>query len=470
VDQHLAARWSAEKVRPADPADDATFVRRTYLDLIGRVPTAAEAGAFLDDPAADKRVTLVGRLVASAGYARHWATLWRREWVPQADQPQSTLAEEAEGWVAARLRDNTPYDRLVRDLLTAPRARTSPAQPPATFLVANEYKPENLAASTTRAFLGVNLDCAQCHDHPFARWTRDQFWQTAAFFARPAAGGQPELPVPNTTRLVGPRLIVGVQAEWPAAVTPDTGRVVLAGWVTSRDNPYFARNAVNRVWAQLFGTGLVEPLDDLSGENPPSHPELLDELAQSFIDSGFDLKALTTALVLTRAYQLSSVVPPGGSTEPRLFARAEVRGLTGEQLYDSLRTAAGLPPDRDDLDPLNAPRERRAFAARFRVERAAASQRSILQSLALMNGRTTTALTDPAATPTLRAVATAPFLDTRAKVEALYLAALARRPTADELAPLVRYADRGGADGDAGKALADVFWALLNGSEFGTTH
>ncbi|MBN9517473.1 DUF1553 domain-containing protein [bacterium] len=469
VDRHLAARWAAEKVRPAAPADDAAFTRRVYLDLIGRVPTAAEVRAVLDDPAADKRDGLVARLLAAPGYARHRATIWRREWVPQADQPGSTLGEEAETWLVARLRDNAPYDRVVRDLLTAPRARTSPAQPPATFLTANEFKPENLAAATTRAFLGINLDCAQCHDHPFARWTRDQFWQTAAFFARPE-NGRLELSVPNTPRAVGPVLLAGAAPAWPAAVTPDTGRGLLAGWVTAPDNPYFARNAVNRVWAQLFGTGLVEPLDDLSGEDPPSHPELLDELAKAFTESDFDLNHLTAALVLSRGYQLSSVVPAGGSAEPRLFARAAVRGLSGGQLYDSLRTAAGLPPERTDLDPLNARRDRTAFAARFRVERAADARRSILQSLALMNGPATAALTDPATAPTLRAVAGAPFLDTAGKLEALFLAALGRQPTADELARLGAYVDRGGADGDAAKALADVFWALLNGSEFGTNH
>ncbi len=472
IDRHLTARWAAEKVTPAAPADDAAFARRAHLDLVGRIPTVAEARAFLDDPAPDKRAKLVARLVNSAAHARRAAAFWRREWVPQADTPQfAGLADDLDGWLAGRLRDGAGYDRIVRDLLTASRTRLEPAAP-TTFLTASEFKPENLAANTTRAFLGVNLDCAQCHDHPFARWTRDQFWETAAFFARPSAATNNdsvrfEVTIPGTKRTVGPRLLTDPQPKWPAALTPDTGRAVLADWVAAKGNPYFARNAVNRVWADLFGTGLAEPLDDLSGENPASHPELLDELAKAFADSGFDLKYLTTAVVLTRAYGLSSA---GGVTNPRLFDRAGVRGLTGEQLYDSLRVAAGLPPDRDDLDPVNAVRERKRFADRFRVGRAGTAERSILQALGLMNGKLTADLTDAATAPAVRAAADAPFLDTAGKVEALYLAALGRKPSADELAPLVKYVDKGGADGDARKALADVFWALLNGSEFNTNH
>ncbi|MBX9626073.1 MAG: DUF1549 and DUF1553 domain-containing protein [Gemmataceae bacterium] len=474
IDARIAARWQAGKVEPAAPADDATFARRVYLDLVGRIPTVAEARAFSSDKAADKRAKLVAALLDSPAHARHTATFWRREWVPQTDTPQfAVLADDIEDWLAARVRGNAPYDRMARDLLTAPRVQPAKGVP-TTFLVASEFKPESLAANTARAFLGVNLDCAQCHDHPFARWTRDQFWQTAAFFARPPAdrleAATFEIAVGDTKRTVAARLLTDRDPAWPAAPTPDAGRAVLADWVTAADNPYFARNAVNRVWANLFGVGLVEPLDDLSGENPASHPELLDELAKAFADSGFDLKYLTAAVVGTKAYQLSSVVPQGGSTDPRLFAAAAVRGLTGEQLHDSLRVAAGLPAERADLDPIDARRGREGFAAKFRTERGGHARRSILQSLALMNGPLTGDLTDPAKSPTLRAVADAPFLDASGKVGALYLAALGRKPTGEELGPLVAYVEKGSAGGGATKPLADVFWVLLNGSEFSTNH
>ncbi len=470
IDARVRVGWKEAKATPAPACDDATFARRVHLDIVGRIPTVAEVRGFLADPAADKRAKLVRKLLASAAHARHWATVWRREWIPQADQPQSRLADEIDGWLAGQLRDNVGYDRIARELLQARTATPDPVATPTTFLTASEYKPENLAANTTRAFLGVNLDCAQCHDHPFARWTRDQFWETAAFFARPTSDSPPklEIRVADTKRVVGPRLLEG-DAKWPDRLGADTGRRVLAAWVTAKDNPFFAKNAVNRVWANLFGTGLVEPLDDLTGANPPSHPELLDDLAAAFADSGFDLKFLVAAVVSSKTYQLASAAD-GVSADPRLFARFPVRGLTGEQLYDSLRVAAGLPAERSDADPVNALKEHRQFAERFRVERTGTAQRSILQSLALMNGPLTVALTDPAATPTLRAVADAPFLDTRGKLDALFLAAVGRKPTAAEATPLGKYVAAGGPDRDEKKALADVFWSLLNGSEFGTNH
>jgi len=473
IDNHVAARWNAEKVKPALPTDDAAFVRRVFLDLTGHIPTAAEVRDFLTNNAPDKRASLVARLLDSAAHARHMATFWRREWIPQADTPRSVLGEEIEGWLATQILAGVPYDKIVHELMTPPQTKTRSGTP-TTFLTASEFKPENLAANTTRAFLGINLDCAQCHNHPFARWTQDQFWQTAAFFARPTStdGGPArlELPIPNTKKTVGPKFLADPQPRWPEALEHDTGRTVLANWVTAKANPYFAKNAVNRVWANLFGTGLVEPLDDLSGENAASHPELLTELAKAFTDNGFDLKYLTAAIVLSKAYQLSSAAPVGGSSDPRLFARSAVRGLTGEQLYDSLLVAAGLPPVRDDLDSAIAARERKLFVEKFRVDRARTAQRSILQALSLMNGTLTAELTTVEKTPTLRAIADAPFLDTRGKVEALYLATLSRTPDDAEQARLVRYVDGGGADGDGKKALADVLWALLNSTEFNSNH
>ncbi|MGE3807662.1 MAG: DUF1553 domain-containing protein [Gemmataceae bacterium] len=463
IDELLGAAWRAEKITPAVHSDDAVFARRVYLDLVGRVPTIPEIRSFLDDQSKNKRANLVKSLLASPGHARHWATFWRREWIPQADQPRSPLPDEFEPWLAQRIRNGDRYDRIVRDVLAAGTGSDAPR----TFLAASTFKPENLAANTTRAFLGINLDCAQCHDHPFAVWTRDQFWQTAAFFV-PPNDAKFELAIPETNKIVEARLLSGRQPEWPVAPSKDTGRTILAAWITSQDNPYFARNAVNRVWAKLFGAGLVEPLDDLSNQNPGRHPRLLDELARGFSDGGFDVKELTTAIVLSRAYQQSS---QGRSGEAQLFARAAVRGLSGEQLYDSLRVAAGLPVERDDLEPRQAHSDRRRFVEKFHVERPGAAQRSILQALSLMNGKQTAEWTDVRRAPTLRAVAELPFLDTEGQVEALFLAALARKPTTEEVAVLVPYVNKGGADRLGPKhALADIFWALLNSSEFNTNH
>ncbi len=430
IDQRLAEGWKKAGVEPAAPCDDSALLRRMYVDLAGRIPTVAQTRAFLDDSRPDKRAELVDSLLGSGAHATHFATFWRRTWIPQADAPQfAGLADDVERWLAVRLQANAPYDRLVLELLSFPSngkisatADQAPAGASHSFYAASEFKPENLAANTTRAFLGINLDCAQCHDHPFSRWTREQFWQTAAFFSRPspAAKGKPprlELAIANTDKVVTPVLLTNRELKWPDQLEADTGRQLLARWVTSPDNPYLARNAVNRLWACFLGAGLVEPLDDLSSDNPPSHPELLDELSQAFIASGFDLNYMTKALILSRAYQQSSATPSAASAkasaadDARLFARMPVRALTGEQLYASLRIAAGLPSERDDVAGPEASVARQRFVAQFRVERAATAQRSIVQALALMNGRLTSDLTDVQTSPALCAVASAPFLD-----------------------------------------------------------
>lgn len=475
IDRHLNHAWAENQITPAELSDDAAFLRRAALDLTGRIPSVAEVNAFLADTRQDKRALLIERLTGTAAHARHLAVFWRKTWLPQTET-LATTADGTDDWLAVQLRQKTAYDRIVRDLLIAPATRPGNGPPvPRAFLTLNEGKPDNLAASAARAFLGVNLDCAQCHDHPFARWTRDQFWQTAAFFARPAppGAGKParlEVKILNTDRAVGPKLLTDAPVSWPEKLEEDTGRRVFVGWLTATDNPYFARNAVNRLWAHFFGTGLVEPLDDLSGENPASVPPLLDDLTKAFVDSGYDLDLLTRAIVLSRAYQLSSLAPAGaGTSAPRLFSRAAVRGLTGEQLYDSLRVAAGFAPLRPDLDPPAVLGERSRFAAKFYVERPGSAQRSILQSLALMNGNMTATLTDPQTAPTLTGIADAPFLDTAGKVDALFFAALGRKPTAAESATFVKYAERGEPK-DRQKQLADIFWALLNSAEFNTNH
>lgn len=483
IDARLAAGWDEAKVQPLPVVDDATFLRRASLDLIGRIPTVAETLAFLADQTPDKRTNLVNHLIDSGGHARHMAGYWRKTWVPQTNAEFTRLADDFEVWVATRIQANTSYDRIVRELLTAPLTVSGSVSKgklsvtPTSFYAANENKPENLAASATRAFLGVNLDCAQCHDHPFARWTRDQFWETAAFFAPPRTDDQgklllPKVTIPSTSRMLAPALMDGAPVQWPEASDSDTGRKIITEWLVAKENPFFARNAVNRTWAQVFGSALVEPLDDLSGDAGTTgyQAELLKELAEEFTASGYDLKYITRALVLTKAYQLSSVVPDGPAPDPRLFARMPVRGLTGEQLYDSLRTAAGLTLERDDIGRGQGLEDRKRFAAQFYVERAVSAERSISQTLSLRNGRFTAELVDPAKNSTLAGAADAPFLDTRGKAETLFVAVLGRKPSESELAPLVRHVAEVESPATTRAALGDIFWALINTTEFNTNH
>jgi hypothetical protein len=212
IDQFVAARRKAAKVKPAAPADDAVFLRRVYLDLTGRIPPVTEARDFLDDSSPGKRAQLVDRLLGSEEHARHFAAVWRRLLLADAGPATFGLNGSLQGWLEKRVRANTGYDRVAQELISAP-----PNSDVQDFFQANEYKPENLAASTMRTFLGVRLECAQCHNHPFARYTRKQFWELAAFFANvrapggrgPASSGKPELTIPGTNKVVQAGVFTG---------------------------------------------------------------------------------------------------------------------------------------------------------------------------------------------------------------------------------------------------------------------
>lgn len=477
IDQEFAALWRDAEVQPAALADDAAFLRRVTLDLVGRIPLPAEVERFERDASPTKREEAVDRLLKSPGWARHWASLWRRVALPQADTPQfAALGPRFEGWLQRELAAGRPIDQLVAETILPMPIRSgerASAVASASFLAAGEFKPESLAANSARAYLGLNIDCAQCHDHPFSSWTRRQFWEYAAFFAKPGAEGDgPErftITIPETTETVAARLLTGGEAAWPERekLADDSGRRTLAAWMTARDNPYFARNVVNRVWAQLFGLGLVEPLDDLSDRNPSPHSKLLAELAESFAADGCDLRKLVRAIVTSKPYQLSGAHPEGRPVPPpELFARAIPRGLTGEQLYDSVRTASGLPLSAADPDDPQADGARRSFAERFRADRESTTQRSILQSLEMLNGPLTS---EAVRSPALAAIADSPWLGARGRLDALFLSTLARRPSdseANELLPLVDLPE----SAPRRAALANVFWVLLNSAEFSVNH
>jgi hypothetical protein len=473
IDQLVAARWAAAKAQPALPASDAEFLRRVYLDLNGKIPSVSAARAFLEDAAPDKRRRLVERLLRSPGYVTHFSHVWRDILLPNNSMDGNNLAFRAdfEAWLRARLSANTGYDQMVREILTAavgPRRGqalaflelpTAGRATPLAFYLANENKPENLAGSTARVFLAVKLECAQCHNHPFARWSQEQFWQYAGFFTGVAGGKAPQIKIPSTDEVVEARFLDGTKPKWTNGVDP---RVTLAEWMLRPDNPYFARAAVNRLWGYFFGSGLVEPVDDLTRETEKN--VVLDELARQFAGHQYDLKFLVRAIVTSRAYGLSSIATHPSQDDPRLFALMAVKGLAPEQIFDSLVEATRYER------PVGAPAPE--FLAQFGTQSGKRTdyQTSILQALALMNGKVVADATSLEHSATLAGVADAPFLDTGGRIEALYLASFSRLPRADEIALLVKYVDQGGPSGDRQQALADVFWALLNSGEFLFNH
>jgi hypothetical protein len=486
IDELIAVRLRQAGVRPAPLTDDAVFLRRLSLDVTGKIPSVHEARRFLADKASDKRARAIEDLLDSPGHVTHFAAVWRDLLIPEAatDFQHQFLARQMEQWLRQQFTENVPYDRMVHELIGIPfpdeqRRRFAfygdgGLATPLSFYLSKEGKPENLAAATARLFLGVRLECAQCHDHPFGRWTREQFWGQAAFFAgirAPKDMGiygplnevldRRELSIPGTERVAQARFLDDTEPQWRYK----TGaRATLADWVTSPKNPFFARATANRMWAHFFGVGLVEPVDDLSDANPPSHPELLDELARQFVAHHFDLKFLVRAITLSETYQRGSVHP--SRPDLRLFACMPVRGLSPDQLYASFVQATGSRAARNSFRGPVA-----EFLSRFPgQERPVEYQASIPQALALMNSRLMADATNPSRSEVLAAVLNAPFLDTAARVETLFLAALSRRPRPDEAERFVKYVEKGGATNNPKTALGDVFWALLNSPEFILNH
>jgi hypothetical protein len=506
IDQYFAKRWAEANAKPAAPADDAEFLRRVYLDLAGRIPSAAEARAFLKDAQPNKRARLVEQLLASPRYALHMTNVLRALLIPEANNNFLVRLQQGdfEAWLKKRVAANIGYDQLTRDLLTAPIGGKDfgsyfggGGEPTAlAFYTAKEFTPENLAAGTAKVFLGVSVECAQCHHHPFGDWKREQFWSFAAFFSgiksqRLMDFLLPGTEVPDSKSLTIPGTDKVVQAAFLDNTKPDwqkgsNTRATLAQWVTSPANPYYSRTAVNRTWAYFFGIGLVEPLDEIAGGAATGHTELLDTLAKEFADHQFDLKFLIRALTATQTYQLSSAAVGTAQDDPPLFDRMTLRSMTGEQLFDSLVMATGYRDSGSGSDLLSAitggnRSARSEFLTKFAnpTERPAKVQMSILQALALMNGKVITDATSLEQSETLAAVLDAPFMSTADRIETLYLATLSRKPTAKELQRADRFvADavkRAGATAPAqaaayNNALADVFWVLLNSSEFALNH
>jgi hypothetical protein len=373
-----------------------------------------------------------------------------------------------------------PYDQLIRELLTAALDRNSPRTPsPLAFYQAAEFKPEVLAANASRLFLGVQVQCAQCHDHPFADWKQPQFWSFAAFFnnldasradgaAMTSSDDLEEIKIPGKEEVVPALFLDGSKPERTAGK-----RLTVARWITAPDNPYFARAAVNRIWGSYFGRGFIQPVDDLDPSHPPVHPEIFDTLAAQFRLHQFDLKYLVRVITATRVYQLSSrgSSPDKEDIQAAHFARMPLRRMTSDQVYASFVQATGFrEPAANPNNPLISG-ARDEFQAKFAdsAQSPTEIETTILQALSLMNGQHVAAATDLENSELLSVVADAPYLDDAGRIETLFLAALSRPP---EPAEVALFLDTSSTADPAGRkaALTDVFWTLLNSAEFLLNH
>ncbi len=496
IDKHIDKRLSDKEITPAPIADDAEFLRRVYLDIAGKIPPVSQVRHFLADRSPDKRREIVDELLESANYINNFTNLWRDVLLPEAnaDFQVRYLVPSFEAWLRQKLIDDTSYDKLAREILTM-RFNTQPGQntvrmiragqaTPVAFYQAKQVAPENLAAATSRMFLGIRIECAQCHDHPFDTWKQNHFWSFAAFYAGlervgPAnvfgqvreASLRREITIPNTEKVVQAAYLDGSQPKWESQQSP---RTTLSEWITSSKNPYFARTGANRLWAHFMGVGIVDPVDDFSANNPPSHPELLDELARGFAENNFSIKFMVRSITSSKTYQRTSEKTHSSQSDASHFARMSLKGLTPRQLFDSVSQATGYFRPYQRRQPfavgINSPEAE--FLETFSNDSDRRTERSvsILQALSMMNGGFVTGATDLQNSQTLAAIVEYPFSSTADRIESLYLATLNRKPSKDELSRFVNYVDDGGTKGDSEQALGDVFWALLNSSEFMFNH
>lgn len=477
IDSLIEQKCREQQVEVAPIASDAEFLRRAHLDFIGTIPTVGEARAFLEDDLPQKRQRLIETLLERPDHATHLANLWRDDLLSTVEN-REILPEDAirllDGWLRARFLKNDGYDRLAAELITATGEQPND-RGAAIFISAHqtaaEGTPERLAASTARMFLGVQIDCAQCHDHFFAKWTQQDFWSFAANFTEVRNQNEAEpgqLPllvddatdvfvsIPGTKKALSPRYL----GQAPPPTPSDSRRDALTQWLTAPDNPFFAQAAVNRLWAVLFGYGLVDPIDDMGDHNPPSHPELLQLLADDFATHHFDVRRTLRILANTKAYARSS--RGNDSLNPRLFARKLVRPLSSEQLLASLRVAAGaVPLPTNDSTARQWANQLNGASSRVEYES------GIPQALLLLNGDTVAELTDPEESRLVIAIAASPYFDRKERIETLFLAALSRNPSEEELARCTKYLEE--AD-SATEGIADILWALLNSSEFALNH
>jgi hypothetical protein len=505
IDAEVAAAWQKQNVTPSKPAADAEFLRRVYLDLCGSIPTWEEAAAFLDDKAADKRDRLIDKLLADPRYAQHQADVW--DLILFGRNPPGFETDRREGfqaWLRKQFAENVAYDVWARELL---KAEGDSVENSALYFAQWRNAPEDAIEKVSQTFLGVQLQCARCHNHPYESWKQRDFYGMAAFLARlevvnvgkkdnlnvyaigekstgdilftgPAKEQQPG----KKGEPIKPKFLLGdaleepplpadfkeikFEANKPPPKPKFSRKDQLADWITRADNPFFAREITNRVWAQYLGRGIVHPVDNLSPSNKPSHPELLDRLTRELVEHKFDLKWYVRELVSSKTYQLSSV--GSGEARPEWFVHARMRPLSAEELMDSWRIASGYEaveqvsgkkPGTDRWRPLG-----KDYLIQFFGTPSNGTgdfQGGLHEHLYLNNGPLSQMIS--AGKGSLAEYVGDAKQPLDARVERLYLATLSRRPTDAERKKFSEFLTNKGSP-------ADATWVLLTCSEFRFNH
>ena len=494
IDEHIFKKLREVNIAPYPLSSDPMFIRRVFLDAVGRLPTPGEVHEFPADPRTDKRSRLIGRLLESPDYARHWLVKFE-DWFRNSQyNSQGRTNASFKKWIRRMVAEDWPYDDTVRQLLTS-RGDTTvrPAGNfwhPAMDFMLRIFEPRKITPTVTRLFLGIRLDCAECHNHPLENLTQDDFYGMAAFFARLKvkhgygeyrrvwySDRKGDLLHPVTKQPVTPRFLDGTI---PAIPQGSDRREALADWITRTQKLQFARATVNRIWAEYFGRGLVDPSDDFRSTNVPTHPALLDELARHFIESGFRFKALHRVILSSRTYQLSSR-DSSRSGEPdslgeRLYARYLPRKLSAEVLLDSIMQVTGVPHNFGNYPLGTSPKDVVAtngpayFLTVFGFPRRDIlaprdKSPSLSQALHMMNSETIRDKVE--AEENILTELLDQGLDDQAIVSRIFERAYARRPTDVQWKSVSRFiALEKQAGRTRRRALENTLWAVLNSKEF----
>jgi hypothetical protein len=499
VDVAAAKKWRELGIVPSALAADEQFVRRVYVDITGTLPTPEQVKSFVADRDPQKRDKLIDRLVETPEYSYYFANRWadvlrvKRGNNQQQNRAFGTFAFH--GWIQESIAADRPYNEFVREILSAIGDET---KSPPTMWYRDLQKPEQFVDDACQLFLGVRMACAQCHHHPYEKWGQDDYWGMAAFFgmlgrktvAMPGVAVQNQQNARQAIYNKGSGSVINKRTNQPAVMRPLDGAPValspgedprqrLVDWMVDPHNPFFARAVANRYWAHFFGKGIVDPVDDMRVTNPPSNPELLDALAANLIENKYSLKSLIRTICKSRTYQLSSNPNEFNQSDKQSYARYYPKRLQAEVLFDAVckltdspSQFAGLPADK--FAPSRAimlPDE--SFSSYFldvagRPQRISAcecervSEASLAMSLHLLNSND---IQDRLARAGGRAdkIAKDPRPDTE-KIEELFLLAIARKPTAEQLSAALDHIEKN--EKSKKQAYENILWALLNSKAF----
>ncbi len=488
IDDFVYAKIEEAGLEASGQASDGAFLRRIWLDLAGVIPTAEEAEKIVKTGAGGNRARVIDDLLESEEYLDHWASLWTG-WLIGRSNPNSREATRLRAWVRDALKDNMPYDVMVRELIatTGPTHEIGAAE----YYVRFNLDSNEMTSRTSRTFLGLPLQCAQCHDHKSEPWLQEQFYGVKAFFdsvrrerveVEDADGNEQYVGSYLRDRKLKTARVPEKEMDMPATfldgqewkgVEGISGRLAYANWITDGDNPYFAKATVNRIWDYFTGAGIVDPIDWFGVSTIPSHPELLDWLAEDFVRHGYNLRYLTRAIMNSEMYQRSAKTTDLNKSDDYLLTHARIRPLTAEQLFYSLLEATNI-ASRQTRRGENVRDMKQRYLRQFtftfgndEMEEDEMNNPTIAQALMMLNG---SLVNDGivAKEGTRLAYILSRHTETQRRLEQIYLATLSRMPTGAERSYFRSYMN--GYKRDPKRAYEDLYWSLLNSAEFASNH